>query len=253
MPALSFIAEWSSSTFGRLGAFEVTLLAVLFFCLIRGVRLPFIRLALLLGILHMALEHRRFAVMFAIGAALLLAEPIAAALKSRKTGVQAASVKLYAAASAAGALLIIGLAAVRLAGPVVIADDYKTPVSALASVPETVQRQPVFNDYDFGGYLIFKGVRPFIDGRADMYGDAFMREYFELGEQKSAEINEALAGHGVTWAIVHTDHRRGRFFDGLPGWRLHHEDKFASVFVRDAPAVEAAGSIPSPAPATQQP
>lgn len=251
MPALSFISEWSSSTFERLGTFEVTLLAVLFFCLFRGVRLPFIRLALLLGILHMAFEHRRFAVMFAINAALLLAEPIAAALGSRTKGGQPASVKLYTAATALLSLFVVGLASLRLASPVVIADDFRTPVSALASVPEPQLRQPVFNDYDFGGYLIFKGVRPFIDGRADMYGDAFMHEYFGLAEKTSAEINEALAGRGVTWAIVHTDHPRGRFFANLPGWHLHHKDKFASVFLRDAPAVEAAGSIPSLAPAQQ--
>jgi hypothetical protein len=29
----------------------------------------------------------------------------------------------------------------------------------------------VFNDYDFGGYLIANGVAPFIDGRTELYGE----------------------------------------------------------------------------------
>ena len=33
---------------------------------------------------------------------------------------------------------------------------------------------PVLNNYDFGGYLIFFGVKVFVDGRTDMYGDAFL-------------------------------------------------------------------------------
>jgi hypothetical protein len=40
----------------------------------------------------------------------------------------------------------------------------------LAAVPPELRAKPVLNDYGFGGYLIWSGVRPFIDGRADTYG-----------------------------------------------------------------------------------
>ena len=42
------------------------------------------------------------------------------------------------------------------------------------------RRKPVLNDYAFGGYLIWSHVRPFIDGRADMYGDAMLGLYGKL-------------------------------------------------------------------------
>ena len=35
----------------------------------------------------------------------------------------------------------------------------------------------VFNDYDFGGYLIANGVAPFIDGRTDLYGEKFFIDH----------------------------------------------------------------------------
>src|SRR5205085_1874412 len=36
----------------------------------------------------------------------------------------------------------------------------------------------VFNAFDFGGYLIFLGIPTFIDGRTELYGDAFLQRYF---------------------------------------------------------------------------
>jgi len=40
-----------------------------------------------------------------------------------------------------------------------------------------VSNGPVLNNYNFGGFLIFSGVPVFIDGRADLYGDDFIRGY----------------------------------------------------------------------------
>ena len=37
----------------------------------------------------------------------------------------------------------------------------------------------VFNDYNFGGYLIFSGIPTFVDGRALPFGDAFLHKYFD--------------------------------------------------------------------------
>ena len=232
IPALSFISEWGSSTFEKLRPFEITLLAALFFCFFRGVRIPLIRLALLLGFLHMALQHTRFSTVLILTGTLLLAEPIAATLKSLvKDTANSRSVRVKASAFAAA--FILCFATLRLQIPVVIPDDEQTPISALASVPDNVLQQPVFNDYEFGGYLIFKGVRPFIDGRADMYGNEFMREYIGLQELDNAAIAETLDKYQIVWAIVHTDNRRGRIFNRVPGWRLHYQDNFASVFIRE--------------------
>src|SRR5439155_24073164 len=40
-----------------------------------------------------------------------------------------------------------------------------TPTAALAAVAADHVDGPVLNDYEFGGYLVFSGVKPFIDGR----------------------------------------------------------------------------------------
>jgi hypothetical protein len=245
LSALSFIAEWTRYSFGSLEPFEVTLLFALFFCLLRGVRIPTIRLLLLLGLLHMALQRQRFSTVLILAGALILAEPIAAMLKARIKR-EPRSPALPLKASAVAAAFVLCFSALRLAIPIVITNDHLTPIAALASVPDNILNKPVFNDYEFGGYLIFKGIRPFIDGRADMYGDEFMRNYVGLHELDNDTINAWLNKYGVVWAIVHSDHRRGRIFDRpLPGWRMHYHDEFASIYLRDDPLAASTAGQPS--------
>ena len=54
--ALPLIMEWRPADFGSVGAFEVCLLLGIGLALLRGVKLPPLRIVLLLGLLHMALE-----------------------------------------------------------------------------------------------------------------------------------------------------------------------------------------------------
>ena len=48
-----------------------------------------------------------------------------------------------------------------------------TPENAIQSV-QLAKAGHVLNDYDFGGYLDFVGIAPFIDGRAELYGERYM-------------------------------------------------------------------------------
>jgi hypothetical protein len=43
---------------------------------------------------------------------------------------------------------------------------------------EGLTEQRGYNSYNWGGYLIWRGIPVFVDGRADVYGDDFLREYF---------------------------------------------------------------------------
>ena len=35
----------------------------------------------------------------------------------------------------------------------------------------------IYNCYNVGGYLIYNDIKPFIDGRADMYSDNILKDY----------------------------------------------------------------------------
>jgi hypothetical protein len=109
----------------------------------------------------------------------------------------------------------------------------QAPITALSHVPDAILRRPGFNQYDLGGYLIFMGVRPFIDGRADMYGDAFMTNYTRIVyNQDRSALQQTFAKYGVVWTLFAADNAFNALLDQLPGWRILYQDKFAVVHVR---------------------
>jgi hypothetical protein len=236
MTTLPAINEWRSMDFSRPGAFEAALIATLFVGFSRGVKVAPLRLALLLLLLHMTLQHARHQMVLAIVAPLLMAQPFAAALGQ----TPAAAAWRARTAIAVFLALAIPLSAVRLLMPLERHDDGPTPMTALAHVPAAIAARPVLNDYSFGGYLIFKGVKPFIDGRSDMYGDAFFKEFLKANSGNPAALERVLTRYHVEWTILRPGEALTGVMDARPGWRRLYADKHAVVHVRDpAPQTKA--------------
>lgn len=241
MTILPKIAEWRGADFSEPTGFEIAILTALFVCLSRGVRLRVVPLVLLLGLLHMSLQHVRHILVFAMVAPLVLAEPLARALGQQ--GVRATIRPIVLITTAA---VIAIMFVVRMELPIARKDTAVAPIAALAHVPPDLVAQPVFNHYNFGGYLIFKGVKPFIDGRADMYGDAFAKDYFNAGEPDRALIATLFRRYGVTWSILPPDSPIIPVLDGA-GWRRLYADRYAVVQQRPAGGDGLLKTPPTPA------
>lgn len=54
------------------------------------------------------------------------------------------------------------------------------PIDALRAYEKDPGTGHLLNHYNFGGYLIWEGIKVFTDGRPDMYGDAFVDDYWLL-------------------------------------------------------------------------
>ena len=222
------ITEWAPENFAHPSPFQLTLFATLFVGLSRGMRVRPVRLILLLLLVYMALEHKRHLLVLACVAPLLLAEPLAVALGQAPKGGSI----LHRGALAGCAALLVVMAAVRLAVPVVRHDDLNTPATALAHVPAALARRPVLNDYGFGGYLIFKDVKPFIDGRSDMYGEAFSNAYFRATAPDAPRLSNLLAQYDIAWTILRPSDPTVVAMDHLPGWHRLYADHYAVVHAR---------------------
>jgi hypothetical protein len=236
MRTLGWVSEWRPADFARPTPLEFALLFTAFVCIYRGVRMGWIRLALLLGLLQLSFTHVRQEIMLAVVGPLLLAEPLGRALEPRReeAGRPPQGSAWPAAAALAGAMLIIALG--RIALPSAPSDSRTAPVTALARVPAAIASQPVFNDYGFGGWLIFSGVRPYIDGRNDMYGDAAMREYVAVQSDASPATSDAvLRRRGVVWTILTPSSPLAARLAHANGWRRLYADPWAVVDVRTAP------------------
>jgi hypothetical protein len=141
---------------------------------------------------------------------------------------------------AATLIACLAVGAVRLAAPIERVDGTAAPISALKAVPPELRAKPVMNGYAFGGYLIWSRVRPFIDGRADMYGDAMLGLYGKLEAGDPATVERTLKRYDIAWTIFAPDAEIVAMLDREPGWRRLYADAYAVVHVRDNAPPDAA-------------
>jgi hypothetical protein len=171
-------------------------------------------------------------------APMLLAGPVARAI-GQAPAEDWRRVARIALVATAAACLVAGAA--RLLLRIERVDGTTAPISALKAVPPELKARPVLNQYDFGGYLIWSRVRPFIDARADMYGDAMLSLYGRLVAGDPATVESALKRYDIAWTIFAPDTGIVAILDREPGWRRLAADAYAVVHVRDAPAPGAGG------------
>jgi hypothetical protein len=251
---LSLISEWQPARFGGVNGLEVLLLSGLFFLFLRPVRIPVLRLLILLVALHITLEHIRNQMVLVILATILLAEPLGRAWAEQAERPRLAVLpRLWAERRelapllAVGLLLFVGAATYRLITPFDRPDSYGVPVTALRNLPPGLRDKPVFNEYSFGGLLAFEGIAPFIDGRSDMYGDAFTADYVKIANGDAARWKAAEARWKFAWTILPPDNALVKVLDRESGWRRAYADKWAIIHVNDRPSRSIGTCAPVPA------
>jgi hypothetical protein len=90
---------------------------------------------------------------------------------------------------------------------------------------------PIFNHYDWGGYLIWKlypQTLVFLDGRADLYGEEFLNEFARTYQLKD-DWHQTLDRWHVETVIVPADSRLAQGLLVSPGWALSYRDSQAVV------------------------
>lgn len=222
------IVEWQPSPLSGLQPLTLAVGTSLFVLLWRGAKIAPLRLVVLLGLLYMALLHARHQMVLGIAGSLLLAAPLAQTLANRPVKLHLRRRNL-----AFFAVLVLALAGARLLVPFERSDGPVTPKTALAHLPEALTHAPVFNDYAFGGYLIFEGVHPFVDGRVELYGEDFLAAYDVAMRDRSA-LMQLLAKYRMRWSILTADNPAASAMDTIPGWRRLYADSFAVVHVKES-------------------
>jgi hypothetical protein len=76
-------------------------------------------------------------------------------------------------------------------------------------------------------------VRPYVDSRSDMYGEAFLRRYQRLATGDRPALAAVIAEQNIRWALLVSGSPMDQAFARLPGWRRTHADAWAAVYVRD--------------------
>jgi hypothetical protein len=224
---LAVISEWAPVSFEHVSAFEICLLLAIAAVLYLGVTLPPTRILLALALLHMALSHDRHIEVFALLLPLVLLTPLADRFGGPRNAAPA-SRSAATAAVVAAMLLIVGVAALR---PIrLMADErYQPAIAALRA--QNVTR--VFNEDTFGGYMIWKGMAPFIDGRSELYGEQFGLDYFNaVSLQDPNVLFRVLDANRIEATILVPSTAAARLLDHLDGWHRVFANDWAVVHVR---------------------
>ena len=111
----------------------------------------------------------------------------------------------------------------------------KFPVAAVDFIERTGIAGPIFNDYNWGGYLIWKLYperKVFIDGRADVYGDNFIFNYVRTYGGERGWRDE-LDRFGIKIVLIQPSSALTTLLREDKGWRTVFEDQEAVVFARN--------------------
>jgi hypothetical protein len=230
---LHLIYEWMPVDFSSLGAFEMSILVSIAAVLYSGVKLAPPRIALVLGLLHMALSHNRNLEIFALLLPLAVLTPVAS-----QFGLQPARSGSNPAPFAVAALLAVLLGAstwALAAGSAFSPPESQSPKAAVEAL-QALHPKRVLNDLPFAGYMIWQKMPVFIDGRAELYGEAFEMAYYRALQLK--DVNQFL-DILKTWeidAVLLTPHTPAvGLLDNTAGWQRVYSDQNAIIHVRTTP------------------
>jgi hypothetical protein len=123
--------------------------------------------------------------------------------------------------------------AIRAILPIALPENETNPWRLIAAVPPELRSQPVLNGYAMGGPLILSGIRPYVDGRGDMYGDELVVDYKRITDGDSGALDAAVKRWNIRWAILPRRYKKlVALLDRSPDWRRIKEDEAGLIYVR---------------------
>ena len=245
---MDYITEWFSPNFHRpiVLAFEMTLLGCVALIGIRR-RARWTDLALLVAVGHLALYSMRNTAVFALVAVPPLAEALQAFLSSLGARVRWDRLPSGRQTSGRAGVAVIALALLGLGiwthAPRQAPADWFDTVSWKSYFPVEAARRlkagqwpgPIYNDYSWGGYLIWHAypeVQVFTDGRAEVYYESGAFDDERKIHYALKGFEDTLERRGVRTVLTRDTYALARSLDRNAAWELVFEGKPGIVYTR---------------------
>ncbi|CAN7732078.1 hypothetical protein LJR231_006319 [Phyllobacterium sp. LjRoot231] len=241
--AVSYIDEWQPFNASDSYLMEGFLLAALLGLLVSKLQIGWAKALFLLFNLHLLLTHQRFCYLFVLLVPLVLAAEIGEQFswvsaqrwaKGHRDQLEQFLASHFHSISVATSVLLVFTAAIFSSVSQVEPDPKTSAKNALSFAQQHNLSGNVFNSYNFGGTLIFHGIKTYIDGRTDqLFLNGFMKKTMSAGNSGGRPIlEEQLKTYAIGWALLATGDSRIPFFDELTDWRRAYSDENAVIFVR---------------------
>jgi len=229
-----FNGEWAAPNFHA--AYALPLLAtvlltiVLSICFSRG-RLAKREALLLVAAVAAALTSNQFGPFYAVAAA-----PLAASMLARviQRPLDLRPSLLHGALFGAVLLGMVGISA-RSLQPAAYQDALANayPVQAVQYIEQHNLQGPLWNEFNWGSYLL--GALPrlpvFIDGRTEMYGDAFFKQYRDV-EEGAVRPEPTLDTWNINVVLIPVKSPLATVLREGAAWNEVYDDDQAAIFTR---------------------
>ncbi len=242
--AQSRIIEWASPNFHHFQPLEVWLLGFMALSLHQGIKIPVFRLVFLLGVIHLSLKHLRHSSdLLSVLPPLVLATPLGKHWNSKITldfkDLLPKTYKTIAFLPLFFILLFIYVTQVRT-----IESESSLHIQEvlIALKDEKQNLGNLLNSYNVGGYLIFQGYDTFIDTRAELYGDRFIKMYHDTVELKysSKKLESLLDKYDIGWTLFISRDQINAYLAMKPEWQRLYADEQITIFIKDSVALSQA-------------
>ncbi len=113
-------------------------------------------------------------------------------------------------------------------------DHTHLPVAALDFLKRHNIASPVFNDYDFGGYVLWKGFPDYpvyVDGRIEVYKGDVLNRYLHISTAQTG-WEKLLEKQGIQTVLIRPERALSQALIKNPSWDLVYFDYNAVVFIR---------------------
>ncbi len=111
--------------------------------------------------------------------------------------------------------------------------DAQYPTRAVQYIEAHQLPGPMWNDFDWGGYLLSALPRlpVFVDSRTEMYGDAFLKDYLRVADGH-AQPDPAFDRYGIRLVLIPSGSVLAGELQRDGAWSQAYTDDQATVFVR---------------------
>jgi len=240
---LSQTIETMSPNFHQSGMIPILLLLILSVLLpaLDRFRLPASHIFLLAGFAILSLLMARNIPLFAICATPILAACTRRILDQAKgwkkiesrLGEIESSLRgfVWPAVGVFAAILLFSYYSMRTQLSINQFDERVFPVAAVNWLAEHPQSGNMFNEFNWGGYLLHRlwpGQNVFIDSQTDFYGEALARDYNQIINAQS-DWETKLKKYDVDWVIVASDTPLAEALETESHWRVLYQDNTAVI------------------------
>jgi hypothetical protein len=132
-------------------------------------------------------------------------------------------------------LFIVGVISITSFSQLFVRNVYSPknfPVDAVSWLQENPQLGNVFNDFMWGGYILYRSwpeQKVFIDGQTDFYGEALTRDY-ETIMDGFPHWDELMTRYNIQWVIVRDNSPLAKNLQADPvHWQVVYQDSTAVV------------------------